>query len=199
MARYYNFNILDDLDAQDANSAGTISGQSDVTAGDKQIVGDRINLLEMPEYQIIIPLSDIIGLTAARTICERIAFILEMSDEVIRYTEVTFYSKYPHMNKLGIQRLESSRTSNCISFFIDFEKESLRKLDRLFRRIANFLEQPNDYFIVADYEGYTGRYKKQLPGDDWDSMSSVGCLFGFEYKETKDYEREKQRKIESRK
>ena len=111
-------------------------------------------------YQVDIPLPDTIGLKKARGLCECVCYILDMNDEVIQYTEPTFYSKYPHMKKLGVPSRSSDRTSSCISFFVSFQKNSIRELDKLFRRLdmISVGHPENRYVTVIDYEGSTGMY-----------------------------------------
>lgn len=125
----------------------------------------------------------------ARELCNRLTFILDNDDEVIKYTKPEFYSKYPHFNKLGIPRLESSRTANGITFFADFEKRSLRKLDRLFKKIVNLTTGFMEFFTLVDSKGDTARYIIHLPEEKHISMFNVGYLMGFNYEDLKTYER----------
>ena len=155
--KYISFSVLDDLEATDNNAARDLANRSE--NDDQKLVSGVSKIIDDYEiFQVVIPLSDTIGLKTAQEYCERICYILNLNDEVLKYTEPTFYSKYPHMKKLGVPRMESSRTSNVISFFIAFRRESIRLLDKLFLRLSRLCVDSTSYITVIDSEGDTGMY-----------------------------------------
>ena len=100
----------------------------------------------------------------ARTLCERIAYILDLSDEIIKYSTPEFFSNYPHFKKLGVSQLPGARSANCIAFFVIFRRESIRELDKLFKRLDKI---STGRIAVVDQEGDIGLY-----------MNHVSRLFG---------------------
>ena len=101
--KYINFNILDDLQASDINVAQKLANSTneefEKCASEKEILKfDNI-------YQIDISLSDTIGLNNARKLCNRIAYILDLSEEIVQYTKPEFHSKYQKKKKNWVLRL----------------------------------------------------------------------------------------------
>ena len=96
-----------------------------------------------------------IGLNNARKLCNCIAYILDLSEEIVQYTKPEFHSKYPHMKKLGVASLNGSRSANCINSFVVFKCENIRELDKLFKRLYKISD---NRITVIVQEGDTGLY-----------------------------------------
>ena len=178
--KYINFNILDDLDASDINSARELS--KSVKNDSKCTDISFFNNEEKSSYafKIIIPLNDLIGLKTARTLCERIAYILDLSDEIIKYSTPEFFSGYPHFKKLGVSQLPGARSANCIAFFVIFRRESIRELDKLFKRLDKVSTGRNDtqYITVVDQKGDTGMYMSYV-SQPYSQIQAIAYLLGM--------------------
>lgn len=89
------------------------------------------------------------------------------------------------MRKLGVHIMPSSRTANCIGFFVSLRRENIRLLDKLFLRLSRLTVNSTGYITVIDSEGDTGMYNWLPPTRS--SIFNIAYVLGFNLDEINAY------------